>query len=240
MATGSHIVILTGAGISADSGVRTFRDAGGLWEGHRPEDVATPDAWARDRAMVWRFYQARRAQLATVEPNDAHRALADLARRAEARGGRLTLITQNVDDLHARAGSDALHMHGEISVLRCERCGHRVRDLEQVDPDTFVPCAKCGHSAMRPDVVWFGEVPVHLDAIERAMLTCSHFVAIGTSGAVWPAAGLLQSARELGAPTWVQALEPPDNLDPADHFRPGRAASVVPGLVEEVARLAGF
>jgi NAD-dependent protein deacetylase/lipoamidase len=238
--TAARIVVLTGAGVSADSGVRTFRDAGGLWEGHRPEDVASPEAWARDRASVWRFYQQRRAQLREVRPNAAHLALARFERLLAARGGSFTLITQNVDDLHERAGSQPLHMHGELAVLRCEHCDARVRDLDRIDPDAFVACASCGSAALRPDVVWFGEVPYHAEAIHDALSTCSHFVAIGTSGAVWPAAGLLGAARQLGARTHVQSLDAPENLDPRDCFHPGRAAQVVPRLLGELAAELGF
>ena len=234
LAMSQRIVVLTGAGISADSGVRTFRDSGGLWDGLRPQDVATPEAWARDRQLVWKFYQERRAQLQTVEPNGAHRALADFARWCSTHGVGFELITQNVDDLHERAGSEAVHMHGEISVLRCEACGIRVRDSDHVELSDFVACAKCDHPFLRPDVVWFGEVPVHLDRIETVMTNCTHFIAIGTSGEVWPAAGLLLQARELGAKTWVQALEPPSNLAGTDRFLPGRAAEVVPVLLAEL------
>jgi len=237
----AHVVVLTGAGVSADSGVRTFRDHGGLWEGHRPEDVATPAAWARDRRTVWRFYQQRRAQLGTVQPNAAHRALAAFgARCTAARDAVLTLVTQNVDDLHERSGSVAVHMHGELAVLRCERCDARVRDLTQTAVDRFVPCASCRHDALRPDVVWFGEVPYHLDLIEQALSTCTHFLAIGTSGAVWPAAGMLGTARARGARTFVQALEEPHNLEATDDWRPGRAAEVVPALLDELARELGI
>jgi NAD-dependent deacetylase len=230
-----HIVVLTGAGVSADSGVRTFRDAGGLWEGHRIEDVATPGGWARDPAKVWRFYQQRRAQLREVAPNPAHHALAAAAREFAVAGHTFTLVTQNVDDLHARAGSDVLPMHGELLRLRCERCGDVVVDRDHLDPDAFVPCAACGHGRLRPHIVWFGEVPFHLAAIEVAMAACTHFVAIGTSGQVWPAAGMLQQARANGATTWVQALEAPANLTPADHWFAGRAAEVVPILLRELA-----
>lgn len=225
-----HLVVMTGAGISADSGVRTFRDSDGLWEGHRPEDVATPEAWARDPKLVWRFYQERRAQLATVEPNAAHLALVEAAKSLADRGDRLTLVTQNVDDLHERAGSTAIHMHGELAVLRCEQCGNKERDLERTEPDAFLPCAACSHR-LRPDIVWFGEVPFHLPEIESALLDCTHFVAIGTSGQVYPAAGMLQIARERGARTYVQALELPANADERDVFTAGRAAEVVPGLL---------
>jgi NAD-dependent deacetylase len=231
-----HVLVLTGAGVSADSGVRTFRDAGGLWEGHRVEDVATPDGWARDPALVWRFYQERRAQLRTVAPNAAHDALAALANTLDAFGHTFTLVTQNVDDLHDRAGSDVLHMHGELAKLRCEMCDTVVEDRVHLDPGRFVPCAACGHARLRPHIVWFGEMPFHLPEIERALRRCTHFLAIGTSGKVWPAAGMLQQARAAGAVTWVQALEPPDNLDGRDRYRQGRAAEVVPDLLGELLR----
>ncbi len=226
------VVVLTGAGVSADSGVATFRGAGGLWEGHRIEDVATPAAWRRDPELVWRFYQLRRAALASVEPNAAHRALVDLEQRLTAAGARFTLVTQNVDDLHERAGSkNLLHMHGELAVLRCERCDARVRDLERVAPESFVPCAVCTHARLRPDVVWFGEMPYHMDAIDRALVRCTHFLAVGTSGVVYPAAGFLQLARESGARTFVQALERPDNVGAVDTFVGGRAYEAVPALI---------
>ncbi|MBM3974610.1 MAG: NAD-dependent deacylase [Planctomycetes bacterium] len=233
------VVILTGAGVSADSGVRTFRDAGGLWEGHRVEDVATPDGWARDPALVWRFYQQRRAQLRDVAPNAAHRALAGFAAAAQKAGVECTLVTQNVDDLHQRAGSDVLAMHGELLRLRCEACGVVAVDRERLDPARFASCGACGHPRLRPHIVWFGEVPFHLDAIERALRRCTCFVAIGTSGQVWPAAGMLAQARAQGAATWVQALAAPANLDARDHWRPGRAADVAPALLAEIARQTG-
>jgi NAD-dependent deacetylase len=227
------VVVLTGAGVSADSGLATFRGGGGLWEGQRIEEVATPQAWRRDPEGVWRFYQLRRAALATVAPNAAHLALAELERRLAAAGARFTLVTQNVDDLHERAGSRALvHMHGELALLRCERCDARLRDLARVQPAEFVPCAGCGYPRLRPDVVWFGELPYRMDAIEAALERCTHFLALGTSGVVYPAAGFLQLARERGARTWVQALERPENLHPADEFVPGRAAEVLPGWLE--------
>ena len=228
-----HLVVMTGAGISADSGVRTFRDSDGLWEGHRPEDVATPEAWARDPALVWRFYQERRAQLATVNPNLAHTALAKAADRLASRGDVLTLITQNVDNLHERAGSTAIHMHGELAVLRCEQCGNKERGLDRVQADAFLNCASCNHQ-LRPDIVWFGEVPFHLEQIETALLGCSHFLAIGTSGQVYPAASMLQIARERGAKTYVQALELPSNADARDAFTAGRAAQIVPELLTSI------
>jgi NAD-dependent deacetylase len=173
-------------------------------------------------------------------PNAAHAALARLGARCAAGAGvDFTLITQNVDDLHERAGSRAVHMHGELAVLTCERCGRSVRDLQHVDAERFVPCGGCGHDALRPGVVWFGEVPLHLELIEAAMATCTHFLAIGTSGAVWPAAGLLGAARQRGAATFVQALEPPHNLDARDRFFAGRAAEVVPPMCADLAASLG-
>jgi len=227
-----RVVVLTGAGVSADSGVATFRGAGGLWEGHRLEEVATPEAWASDPELVWRFYQERRASLRDVVPNAAHRALANFERELEGAGGSFTLVTQNVDDLHERAGSNAaLHMHGELALLVCERCRTRTRDLERLDPDRFLACTACGYERLRPDVVWFGEVPYHLDAIAEALEDVTHFLAIGTSGVVHPAAGLLELARNQGARTVVSSLEPPENAEPRDRFVAGRAAEVVPDLL---------
>jgi len=230
----ARVVVLTGAGISADSGLATFRGAGGLWEGMAIEEVATPEAWERDPALVWSFYQERRGQLGAVEPNAAHRALVDLERRLGERGGTFTLVTQNVDDLHQRAGSTPLAMHGELAVLRCERCGQRERNLADTDPQTFLACSSCAWERLRPDVVWFGEMPYHTGAIERATLRCTHFLAIGTSGLVYPAAGYLGLARQVGARTLVQALDEPDNASPLDEFLPGRASEAVPGLVERL------
>ncbi len=236
-----HVLVLTGAGVSADSGVATFRGAGGLWEGNRVEDVATPEAWRRDPQRVWRFYQLRRAALRQAAPNAAHQALAAFGARLDAAGLEFTLVTQNVDDLHDRAAERAgapasgpLHMHGELAVLRCERCDERRRDLESLDPERFLPCSACGHERLRPDVVWFGEVPYHLEAIELAVETCTHFLALGTSGVVYPAAGLLARARLRGARTWISSLEPPENLDRRDVYVEGRAAEVVPELLAEL------
>ncbi|QDV06937.1 NAD-dependent protein deacylase [Planctomycetes bacterium Poly30] len=229
-----HVVVLTGAGISADSGVDTYRDSGGLWEGHRFEEVATPEGWAADRALVWRFYQLRRAQMATVEPNAAHHALVKLAEGLKAEGGSLTLVTQNVDDLHQRAGSEVLAMHGQLSQLLCEACDEVTEDTEHLEVDVFVGCPACGHTPLRPNVVWFSEVPHYLDEIERAVARATTFVAIGTSGAVYPAAAYLAYARANGAKTIVQGLAEPDNLAEKDEFLCGRASEVVPTLVDRL------
>ncbi len=234
--TQRHVVVLTGAGISAEAGLATFRDAGGLWEGQRPEEIATPEAWARDPGRVWRFYQQRRAGLLEVEPTVAHLALAEFEQAAAAAGIGFDLISQNVDDLHARAGSQPISMHGQLFELECERCGSRVVDREHVDPAQFVACKTCGFERLRPAVVWFGEVPRHLDRIEQAVLGATEFVCCGTSGAVYPAAGLVAAARGRGARCWMQALEPPDNQDPGDRFVPGKATETLPAILEELLR----
>jgi NAD-dependent deacetylase len=226
-----ELVVLTGAGVSADSGVATFRDAGGLWEGQPVEALATPAAWRRDPARVWRFYQQRRRQLLGVSPNPAHLALVGLERALHERGCRYTLISQNVDDLHQRAGSRPLSMHGQLFELTCERCGAVSTDRSALDPEACVPCACCGFERLRPNVVWFGETPRHLEAIELALKSADCFFAIGTSGLVYPAAGLLHVARANGARTLVNSLDAPANLDARDVFLPGRAAEVLPALI---------
>lgn len=236
MARRPSIVVLTGAGISADSGLATFRDAGGLWEGQRVEDVATPAAWVRNPALVWRFYQLRRAALTTVVPNAAHHALVDFERHCRERDIPFLLVTQNVDDLHDRAGSRRLlHMHGELAVFRCERCDHRVRELTSLDPERYLPCPACAHARLRPDIVWFGEKPYHMEEIEQALGDCTHFLAIGTSGAVYPAAGFLELARTTGADTYIQALAPPENRGEGDELVLGRAVQVLPDLLARIA-----
>lgn len=228
------LVVLTGAGISADSGLATFRGNGGLWEGRRVEDVATPEAWRADPESVWRFYQWRRAALTEVAPNPAHVALAELEEQLAGTGVGFLLVTQNVDDLHDRAGSSALHMHGELALLRCEICARRTRDLTFLDPDVHLACDGCGHPRLRPDIVWFGETPYGLREIQRVLPRCTHFAALGTSGNVYPAAGFLAAVRAGGAKTWVNGLEAPENLAPTDTFLPGRAADVVPELCREL------
>jgi NAD-dependent deacetylase len=193
-----RIVILTGAGVSAESGLATFRDSGGLWEKHDPMQIATPEAFARDPDLVYRFYNARRKQLQGVNPNAAHRALARL--QAEFPGD-VFLVTQNVDDLHERGGSrQVCHMHGELASMLCLACNTAQPVSEDYDGQSVCPqCATCGK--LRPDIVWFGEIPYHLDAIEMQLRACDLFVAIGTSGVVYPAAGFVQQARLGGAQT---------------------------------------
>lgn len=229
-----NIVILTGAGVSAESGVATFRGAGGLWEGHRIEDVASPEGFARDPALVQKFYNLRRAALRSVEPNAAHRAIARLQR--EYQHGRVTLVTQNVDDLHERGGSPAvIHMHGELLKIRCTRCHAVHRWAEDVTPELV--CASCQTTGrLRPDIVWFGEMPYHMDDIYDALAAAHVFVAIGTSGKVYPAAGFVMEAARFGARTIECNLEPSDVSAAFDEHRTGAAGAVVPALVDELLR----
>jgi NAD-dependent deacetylase len=225
-----NIVILTGAGISAESGVPTFRGPDGLWEGHRIEDVATPEAFRRDPVLVQRFYDARRAALAGVEPNAAHRALARLD--AEWPGDFL-LVTQNVDDLHDRAGSRRLiHMHGELLRALCTGCG--AAPAWAGDLSENPPCPRCAAPKLRPDIVWFGEMPYRMDAIETAIAGCDLFVSIGTSGAVYPAAGFVNQARAAGAATLELNLEPSAGTPLFDTARHGAAGTLVPAFVAEM------
>ena len=233
MAKPRSIVILTGAGISAESGLATFRGPGGLWEGHRVEDVCTPEALAADPALVHRFYDLRRAALATVQPNAAHVAL---ARLDAAWPGALLIVTQNVDDLHERAGARRmLHMHGELTSALCAACDARVRWLGELPPGTV--CGACGAAAMRPDIVFFGEIPYEMERIERALGDCDLFVSIGTSGAVYPAAGFVQAARYGGADTLELNLEPSAGSAWFAETRLGPASELVPAWVDEVLAL---
>jgi NAD-dependent deacetylase len=224
-----NIVILTGAGISAESGLATFRGADGLWEGHRVEDVATPQAFERDPALVHAFYDARRAGLSTVEPNAAHRALARLDAEWP---GELLLVTQNVDDLHERAGSKRLvHMHGRLTSGWCLACNERFGWLGPMGERAQCPsCSVQGR--VRPDIVWFGEMPYAMDRIEAALERCDLFVSIGTSGAVYPAAGFVRTARSLGARTLELNLEPSLGNMSFDESRTGRAGKLVPDWVQ--------
>ena len=228
-----RVVVLIGAGISAESGLGTFRDAGGVWTRVRLEDVATPEAYAADPTMVQAFYDARRAQALAAEPNAAHRALAELERRLAGEGGQLTIVTQNVDDLHERAGSKrVLHMHGELFRVRCTGCDSVLEwrvDLsgDAGGPGRGAPCPSCG-APLRPHIVWFGEVPFHMDEIADAVLEADLFAAIGTSGAVYPAAGYVDLARSGGVRTLEMNLEPSENALLFDERRYGPATEVVP------------
>jgi len=223
----SKIVILTGAGISAESGIPTFRDTGGLWEQYRIEDVATPEAFRRDPEKVWQFYNARRKQAVDVRPNPAHFALAKLEQLLPQ--GNLTIITQNVDKLHRLAGSrNVLHMHGELLEVRCTKCSSVVETTEAFEG---VPYCECG-GMLRPNVVWFGEMPMFLDEIQELIYNSEIFMSVGTSGEVYPAAGLLKTAKSVGATTVGVNLEEPMNVRYFDYFFRGKAGDVLPALVD--------
>ena len=226
-----NVVILTGAGISAESGLATFRDSGGLWEGHDPMEIATPGAFSRNPELVYRFYNARRRQMGDARPNDAHRAL---ARLQQSYRGDVFLVTQNVDDLHERAGSSQIcHMHGELMSVLCQRCG--VRSPWQLDCDQSTICPGCASSgSVRPDIVWFGEMPYSLEDIGRRLIQCDLFVAIGTSGVVYPAAGFVREARHSGAITVEINREPSEVTSEFQQQRLGLATREVSALVEEL------
>jgi NAD-dependent deacetylase len=226
-----NIVILTGAGLSAESGIDTFRSAGGLWEQHRVEDVATPEAFARDPDLVLRFYDMRRAAIQTKEPNAAHFALAKLDAEWP---GNLTIVTQNVDDLHERAGAKRLiHMHGTHLTAWCLACERRPEWRGTlIDRPACPDCGAAGR--MRPDIVWFVEMPYHMDRINHALNNADMFVSIGTSGAVYPAGGFVRRARVDGVRTLELNLEPSKGSDWFDDARHGAATEVVPKWVEEM------
>lgn len=252
-------LVLTGAGMSAESGLATFRGADGLWEGHRIEDVATPEAFDRDAKLVWKFYSLRREAAFRARPNAAHEALA----RALAKMPDAVLVTQNVDGLHERAhrvhgAKPPLAMHGQLEVTRCERCGTKWADRRQYFDESgqplperdfgtpeatgldllptpardegALPRSACCKARLRPDIVWFGETPYFLDAILLAVESCDAFLAVGTSGQVYPAAGFLSVARRRGVPTAVVAMEKPANANPRDAYFEGNATRWVPAL----------
>ena len=227
----TKVVILTGAGISAESGIRTFRASDGLWEEHRIEDVATPMGWERNPQLVWDFYQARRNQLFEVEPNPGHTALTTLEDHLDD----MLLVTQNVDNLHERAGSkNLIHIHGELEKLRCEECHHVDVMMEPQDlGSSFVSCPVCTNTMMRPHIVWFHEMPMQMAEIENALNQCDVFIAIGTSGHVYPAAGFLASAKQQGSYCIGINLDAPLNYDLFDEFHQGKAGEILPDLVSK-------
>ena len=224
-----HIVILTGAGISAESGMGTFRDKDGLWTKVNLEDVATPEGFSRNPEMVHEFYNQRRAGCRTAEANEAHRALARLEREHD---GEVTLVTQNVDNLHEAGGStNVIHMHGELLKALCSACGHQwVWPGDMGLADACAACASIG--TVRPDVVWFGEMPYHMERIAMAIETATLFVAIGTSGNVYPAAGYVSEARMRGIPTLEINLERTEASRLFDHHIVGPATESVPQFVD--------
>jgi NAD-dependent deacetylase len=222
-----RLTVLTGAGISAESGVPTFRDMGGLWERYRVEEVASPDAFRRDPELVYRFYNLRRAALNDTEPNAGHRALVQLEAHL---ADRFALITQNVDDLHERAGSRRMvHMHGELRKARCLACGEVCAWLGSLDASSC--CPVCKTYALRPHIVWFGEMPLHMDVEIPRYLQADVFLSVGTSGRVYPAAGFVADARAAGALAVEVNLEAGDMAPVFDRRLYGRAGEVLPPLV---------
>ena len=227
-----HIFVLTGAGISAESGLATFRGADGLWEGHRVEDVATPEAWQQDSERVWRFYSMRRKAAAAVAPNPAHFALAELERKL---GPRYFLCTQNVDDLHERAGSHNLvHMHGELFQSRCDRCPRPpFADTRLYQSRAEHVRCQCG-GCIRPNIVWFGEMPFHMERILQQLHRCTVMLVVGTSGLVQPAASFVHMAsqRYTATPlrTYYVGPEHPANAAAFTHTFQGKAGELLPQL----------
>lgn len=225
-----HVFILTGAGISAESGLATFRAEDGLWENHPVEQVATPEGFARNPRLVQDFYDMRRAAAARAQPNPAHQALARLAQSGR---HRVTLVTQNVDDLHERGGSaDVIHMHGTLNGALCAVCGHRWPAPSVMSPAT--DCPSCGAAAGRPDIVWFGEIPYHMEQIQDLLSQADLFVAIGTSGNVYPAAGFVTEARAMGIKTLELNLEASASADLFDDALFGPATQIVPAWVSTI------
>ena len=224
-----RIVILTGAGISAESGLGTFRDKDGLWTRYPLEDVATPEGFARNPALVHEFYNARRANATGANPNPAHHALARL-QREHAAG--VVIVTQNVDGLHEAAGAEAIHMHGELSRALCAGCDARWNAPLVMSPASL--CPECGKAATRPHIVWFGEFPYHMERIWEELRKADLFVAIGTSGNVYPAAAFVQDASRAGAETLELNLEASAVISDFDDARFGPASEIVPAWVEEV------
>lgn len=233
-----RIFVLTGAGVSAESGLGTFRDREGLWARYDPMKLAMPEAFASNPEEVHAFYNLRRANLIQAKPNAAHESLARLEAALDDKGGQLFLCTQNIDDLHERAGSrNVIHMHGELLKARCTAC--KMVSVWRDDLNVTDACPSCQRTGtLRPHVVWFGETPFHMKTINVVLRSCDTFIAIGTSGAVYPAAGLVGLAREAGIRTLEINLEPSDNARSFDDGIYGPASEVVPGWVADVIRYA--
>lgn len=226
-----RVFVLTGAGVSAESGIPTFRDNGGLWHGFRVEEVATPEAWYEDAGRVWNFYSMRRRDAQQAKPNPAHVALAELEERI---GDRFFLCTQNVDDLHERAGSHRiLHMHGELFRSRCERdCGREpFTDAALYETEAAIARCACG-GRIRPHIVWFGEIPIDMEGIYHELAMATTLLVVGTSGSVYPAAGLVHVARQHGIRTIYVGPEEPSNAASFDHLHLGTATQTLPSLFD--------
>lgn len=224
-----RLFVLTGAGISAESGLATFRGSGGLWNGYRVEEVATPEAWAANPELVWRFYSMRRRDAMAAEPNAAHRALAELEQQM---GDRFYLCTQNVDDLHERGGSRRIHhMHGTLFQSRCTQCEQPFEDRRTYETAADLPrCVNCAQP-VRPHIVWFGEIPLDMEGIYRELERATVLLVIGTSGSVYPAAGLVHIANQRGIRTMYVGPEEPQNANAFDEILLGTATEIVPRLL---------
>lgn len=231
MTTYNNIVILTGAGISAESGLGTFRDKDGLWTKYDLNDVATPEGFQRDPVMVHQFYNARRKNLLSAKANDGHYALAQLERQSR---GTVWVVTQNIDNLHEQAGTtNLIHMHGELLKSRCATCGYIDTKTQDIGTDTACPvCTKTG--VIRPHVVWFGEMPLYMDDIAERLTLCDLFISIGTSGSVYPASGFVMEALRAGAHTVELNLEPSDGESLFAEKIYGPATQVVPAYVKKL------
>ncbi len=231
---GGSIVVLTGAGLSVESGLPSFRGAGGLWHGYKLEDVATPEAFERQPALVQRFYDERRSQLiaSSIMPNEAHRALAELEHHW---AGDVLMVTQNIDDLHERAGSTAIiHMHGELLKARCLACSGISPWRGDLESSHICPACQAADQ-LRPHIVWFGEMPLQLDRIYQSLEAADLFLAIGTSGQVYPAAGFVQAINDIGRAYTIELnLEPSAVHDQFDEQRAGKATEIVPAMVREL------
>jgi len=228
-----RLFVLTGAGISAESGLATFRGSGGLWNGHRVEEVATPEAWDADPALVWRFYSQRRRDALAAQPNAAHKALAQIEQRlAKTNPENFYLCTQNVDDLHERAGSHRIHhMHGSLFQSRCTRCNQPFSDQSFYESTNLPTCKTCA-APIRPHIVWFGEIPLDMDAIYRELNRATALLVVGTSGSVYPAAGFVNIANQHSIRTIYVGPEEPLNLDAFDEVILSTATEALPKLVE--------
>jgi NAD-dependent deacetylase len=224
-----RLFVLTGAGISAESGLATFRGSGGLWNGYRVDQVATPEAWHADPELVWRFYSTRRRDALAAQPNVAHLALAKIEHKL---GNNFYLCTQNVDDLHERAGSLRVHhMHGSLFESRCVQCQAPFPDQGLYETAAELPmCPECGE-AVRPHIVWFGEIPLDMDGIYRELEQATRLLVVGTSGSVYPAAGFVHVASQRGIHTVYVGPEEPSNADAFDEIILGPATTVLPGLL---------
>jgi NAD-dependent deacetylase len=226
-----RLFVLTGAGISAESGLATFRGSGGLWNGHRVEDVATPEAWQADPALVWRFYSQRRRDALAAEPNAAHKALAKIEHRL---GRNFYLCTQNVDDLHERAGSRRIHhMHGSLFQSRCTRSNEHFSDHALYEDPNDLPICKTCHASIRPHIVWFGEIPLDMDAIYRELDRATVLLVVGTSGSVYPAAGFVNIANQRRIRTIYVGPEEPLNTNAFDEIILSPATQALPSLFQQ-------